>query len=145
MLYDLLRRSKPFFGVLNVVRYITFRTAAPALTALAISLVLGPGCREAARLPDRPGDPAGRAAVAPREGRDADHGRLLIRQPQSRRRCCGGPVESLYLDRRARHVAVRRRGVCRRLLKIVRRSHHGLRPRYKMGFQIIIAIGVGIA
>jgi phospho-N-acetylmuramoyl-pentapeptide-transferase len=30
-------------------------------------------------------------------------------------------------------------------LKIVRRSHHGLRPRYKMGFQILIAVGVGIA
>jgi len=28
-------------------------------------------------------------------------------------------------------------------LKIVRRSHHGLRPRYKMGWQILIAIAVG--
>ena len=32
----------PFLGVLNVTRYITFRTAAASLTALAISLVLGP-------------------------------------------------------------------------------------------------------
>src|SRR6185503_18919284 len=29
-------------------------------------------------------------------------------------------------------------------LKIVRRSHHGLRPRYKMGLQILIAATVGI-
>ncbi len=28
-------------------------------------------------------------------------------------------------------------------LKIVRRSHHGLLPRYKMGFQILIAMAVG--
>jgi phospho-N-acetylmuramoyl-pentapeptide-transferase len=28
-------------------------------------------------------------------------------------------------------------------LKIVRRSHHGLLPRYKMGFQILIAVAVG--
>ena len=30
-------------------------------------------------------------------------------------------------------------------LKIVRRSHHGLRPRYKMALQIFIAAAVGIA
>ena len=30
-------------------------------------------------------------------------------------------------------------------LKIVRRSHHGLRPRYKMGYQIAIGIAVGAA
>jgi phospho-N-acetylmuramoyl-pentapeptide-transferase len=30
-------------------------------------------------------------------------------------------------------------------LKIVRRSHHGLLPRYKMGFQILIGVAVGIA
>ena len=30
-------------------------------------------------------------------------------------------------------------------LKIVRRSHHGLKPRYKIGLQILIAIGVGLA
>jgi len=30
-------------------------------------------------------------------------------------------------------------------LKIVRRSHHGLIPRYKVGCQILVALGVGIA
>jgi phospho-N-acetylmuramoyl-pentapeptide-transferase len=29
-------------------------------------------------------------------------------------------------------------------LKIVRRSHHGLRPRYKMGWQIVVAVAVGV-
>ena len=29
-------------------------------------------------------------------------------------------------------------------LKIVRRDHHGLRPRYKMGWQIVVALVVGI-
>src|SRR6202035_4122280 len=28
-------------------------------------------------------------------------------------------------------------------LKIVRRSHHGLLPRYKMGYQVLIATAVG--
>ena len=30
-------------------------------------------------------------------------------------------------------------------LKITRRSHHGLIPRYKMGGQVIVALGVGVA
>ena len=30
-------------------------------------------------------------------------------------------------------------------LKIVRRSHHGLIPRYKMGGQVLVALGVGLA
>ena len=42
MLYEVLLPLEPWFGALNVVRYITFRTAAASLTALLISLVLGP-------------------------------------------------------------------------------------------------------
>jgi phospho-N-acetylmuramoyl-pentapeptide-transferase len=42
MLYHLLFPLHERFAVLNVVRYITFRAAAAALTALLLSLVLGP-------------------------------------------------------------------------------------------------------
>src|SRR5512145_1918789 len=42
MLYHLLYPFHTDFSVLNVTRYITFRTAAASLSALAISLVLGP-------------------------------------------------------------------------------------------------------
>src|SRR5262245_62976439 len=42
MLYHLLWRFHTQVGVLNVTQYITFRTAAASLSALAISLVLGP-------------------------------------------------------------------------------------------------------
>ena len=42
MLYYLLYPLHTSFGVLNVTRYITFRTAAASLTALALSLLLGP-------------------------------------------------------------------------------------------------------
>src|SRR5690606_11674893 len=41
MLYYLHHLS-PYIPVLNVTRYITFRTAAASLTALAIGLLLGP-------------------------------------------------------------------------------------------------------
>ena len=70
MLYDLLPPLEPFFGALRVVRYITFRTAAASLTALAISLVLGPWM--IAKL------------------RDFQIGQVIRQEgPQSRRRCCG--------------------------------------------------------
>jgi len=42
MLYHLLYPLADTFGGFNVVRYITFRTAAATLTALFVSLVLGP-------------------------------------------------------------------------------------------------------
>ncbi|MGH9148043.1 MAG: phospho-N-acetylmuramoyl-pentapeptide-transferase, partial [Vicinamibacterales bacterium] len=42
MLYHLLYPFHTQISVLNVTQYITFRTAAASLTALAISLVLGP-------------------------------------------------------------------------------------------------------
>ena len=42
MIYHLLYALHDQFSVLNVVRYITFRTASASLTALTISLLLGP-------------------------------------------------------------------------------------------------------
>ena len=42
MLYHLLVSLVPQFSGFNVARYITFRTAAASMTALVISLVMGP-------------------------------------------------------------------------------------------------------
>src|SRR5215472_7712425 len=42
MLYYLLIQFRPTFSALNVVRYITFRTAVASLTALFLLLALGP-------------------------------------------------------------------------------------------------------
>ena len=42
MLYHLLYPLHTSVAALNVTRYITFRTAAASVTALAISLLLGP-------------------------------------------------------------------------------------------------------
>ncbi len=58
MLYHLLTMSIPQIPVLNVARYITFRTAAASLTALAVSLVLGPWLIR--RLRDFQASPPGR-------------------------------------------------------------------------------------
>ena len=42
MLYDLLYPLRDIFGGFNVIRYITFRTIWAAITALSITLILGP-------------------------------------------------------------------------------------------------------
>ena len=42
MLYDLLYPFHTRLSVLNVVQYITFRTAAASITAFVVSLALGP-------------------------------------------------------------------------------------------------------
>ena len=42
MLYKLLLALQPYFSPLNVFRYITFRTALAVLTAMIVSLIIGP-------------------------------------------------------------------------------------------------------
>ena len=147
MLYDLLPRLTPYFTVMNVTRYITFRTAAASITALAIGLILGPWFI--------------------RKLREFQVGQIIRQEgPESHRAKAGTPTMGglliltstlvptlLWADLSNAYiwVAVLATAFCGAVgflddyLKITRRSHHGLRPRYKMGFQILIAIGVGLA
>ena len=126
--------------MLNVTRYITFRTAAASLSALAISLVLGPWMIRKLREFQigqviRQEGPQ----IASRQGRHADDGRAADPDGGARADAAvGGPDERLRLDRGARRrPAFGAIGFADDYLKIVRRSHHGLRPRYKMGWQIV--------
>jgi hypothetical protein len=75
MLYALLYPYHESIAPLNVFRYITFRTLVAGLTALTLSLLLGPRssgvsrrCRSGSRSAPTAGD-------APREGGHADDGR----------------------------------------------------------------------
>jgi phospho-N-acetylmuramoyl-pentapeptide-transferase len=147
MLYHLLPDLAPYFGVLNVTRYITFRTAAASLTALTISLLLGPWL--IARL------------------RDFQIGQVIRQEgPQSHRAKAGTPTMGglliltaaivptlLWADLANPYIWIAVLATCAfgavgfadDYLKIVRRSHHGLIPRYKMGGQIIVGLAVGLA
>jgi phospho-N-acetylmuramoyl-pentapeptide-transferase len=150
MLYYLLPQfadAAPFLGVLNVVRYITFRTAAASITALLISLVLGPWL--IARL------------------RDFKLGQIIRQEgPQSHRAKAGTPTMGgllilssaltptlLWADLANPYIWIAVLatagfglvGFIDDYLKLTRRSHHGLIPRYKMGGQLLVALGVGIA
>lgn len=146
MLYHLLYPFHTSFGVLNVTRYITFRTAAASLSALAISLVFGPWLV--------------------RRLREFQIGQVIRQEgPQSHRAKAGTPTMGglliltaallptlLWADLTNVYVwivvltttAFGAIGFADDYLKIVRRDHHGLRPRYKMGWQIAVSLIVGI-
>ena len=137
----------PFLGALNVTRYITFRTAAASLTALAISLLFGPWLI--------------------RKLRDFQIGQIIRQEgPQSHRAKAGTPTMGglliltaavvptlLWADLSNPYIWIAvlatvgfgMVGFLDDYLKITRRSHHGLIPRYKMLGQILVALGVGIA
>ncbi len=146
MLLHLLYPFHTQFGVLNVIRYITFRTAAASLSALAISLLLGPWLV--------------------RRLREFQIGQVIRQEgPQSHRAKAGTPTMGgllilaaaivptlLWTDLTNAYVwiavlttaAFGAIGFADDYLKIVRRNHHGLLPRYKMGWQIAVALVVGI-
>jgi phospho-N-acetylmuramoyl-pentapeptide-transferase len=133
--------------IFNVFQYITFRTAGATMTALAISLVMGPLVIRRLR---------------------AFQIKQVIRQdgPQTHRAKAGTPTMGgllilasaiiptlLWANLSNAYIwiavvattAFGAVGFADDYLKIVRRSHHGLWPRYKMGWQAIIGIGVGLA
>jgi phospho-N-acetylmuramoyl-pentapeptide-transferase len=146
VLYHLLYPFHTQFGVLNVTRYITFRTAAASLSALAISLLLGPWMV--------------------RRLREFQIGQVIRQEgPQSHRAKAGTPTMGglliltaalaptlLWADLTNAYVwiavlttaAFGAIGFADDYLKIVRRDHHGLLPRYKMAWQLAVAVVVGI-
>jgi phospho-N-acetylmuramoyl-pentapeptide-transferase len=146
MLYHLLMSFYPQVSVLNVVRYITFRTAVASLTALAISLVFGPWLI--------------------RRLRDFQIGQVIRQEgPESHKTKAGTPTMGgllilaaslvptlLWADLTNVYVWIAvvatagfgAVGFLDDYLKITRRSSGGLLPRYKLGLQILLAIAVAI-
>src|SRR5690349_21111852 len=143
MLYHLLFHGiylRTNIAVLNVTRYITFRTAAASLSALAISLILGPWMV--------------------RKLREFQIGQVIRAEgPQSHRPKAGTPTMGGLLILTASLVptllwanltnvyvwiavlttaAFGAVGFADDYLKITRRSHHGLKPRYKMLLQLLV-------
>jgi phospho-N-acetylmuramoyl-pentapeptide-transferase len=146
MLYNLLYPFHTQVPVLNVIQYITFRTAAASLTALIISLLLGPWLIRKLR-EFQIGQVIrheGPASHAPKAGTPTMGG-LLILTAALIPTLLWADLQNVYiwvavLSTTAFGVV----GFTDDYLKIVRRSHHGLRPRYKMAGQIAVGALVGI-
>jgi phospho-N-acetylmuramoyl-pentapeptide-transferase len=146
MLYHLLMSLYPQVSAFNVVRYITFRTAAASITALVISLVLGPWLIRRLREFQI-------GQVVRQEGPQSHHakagtptmGGLLILAAALGPTLLWADLTNVYV-----WVAVLATagfgaiGFLDDYLKITRRSSGGLKARHKMGLQIVIALAVGL-
>ncbi len=147
MLFHLLYSLHNYVSALNVTRYVTFRTAAASITAMAISLLFGP--------------------ILIRKLREFQIGQVIRHEgPASHRPKAGTPTMGglliltaaivptlLWADLTNVYIWIAMLstigfgfvGFLDDYLKIVRRTHHGLRPRYKMLGQVIVGLAVGIS
>jgi phospho-N-acetylmuramoyl-pentapeptide-transferase len=146
MLYNLLFQFHNQVPVLNVIQYITFRTAAASLTALVISLLLGPWLIRKLRA-FQVGQiirHEGPASHAPKAGTPTMGG-LLILTASLVPTLLWADLRNIYVWIAVLATALFGAiGFFDDYLKIVRRSHHGLLPRYKLAGQFAVALGVGI-
>src|SRR3954462_9908069 len=145
LLYQLVFLRHQQLPLLNVTRYITFRPAAASLSALAISLAFGPWLVRKLRefqigqviRQEGPTSHRPKAGTPPMGG-------LLILTAALVPTLLWADLTNVYVWiavlTTASFGAV---GFADDYLKIVRRSHHGLLPRYKMGYQILIGAIVG--
>jgi phospho-N-acetylmuramoyl-pentapeptide-transferase len=148
MLFYLLHQvlyQRTQLGVLNVTRYITFRTAASSLSALALGLALGPWMVRTLR-EFQIGQvirAEGPTTHRPKAGTPTMGG-LLILTAALVPTLLWADLTNVYV-----WIAVLTTagfgaiGFADDYLKIVRRSHHGLRPRYKLGYQLLVGAAVG--
>jgi phospho-N-acetylmuramoyl-pentapeptide-transferase len=146
MLLYLLLSLYPQVPIFNVVRYITFRTAAASITALVISLVLGPWLIRRLREFQI-------GQVIRQEGPQSHHakagtptmGGLLILAAALVPTLLWADLSNLYV-----WIAVLATGAFGGIgllddyLKVTRRSSGGLSPRQKIGLQILVASAVGV-
>jgi phospho-N-acetylmuramoyl-pentapeptide-transferase len=147
MLFYLLSPARTHLSVLNVTRYITFRTAAATLSALAISLALGPWMIRKLR-EFQIGQvirTEGPTSHKPKAGTPTMGGLLILTAalvPTLMWADLANAYVWIAVLTTAGYGAI---GFTDDYLKIVRRSHHGLMPRYKMAFQIAIGFVVGLS
>jgi phospho-N-acetylmuramoyl-pentapeptide-transferase len=146
MLYHLLYPLHTEISVLNVVQYITFRTAAASLSALAISLAMGPWLIRKLR-EFQIGQvirQEGPSSHKPKAGTPTMGGLLILSAaivPTLLWARWNNPYIWIAVVTTTLFGGI---GFLDDYLKIVRRDHHGLRPRYKMACQIAVATLVGI-
>jgi phospho-N-acetylmuramoyl-pentapeptide-transferase len=147
MFYHLLYPLKDQFHVLNVVGYITFRTAAASLTSLTLSLLLGPWLIRRLR-EFQVGQVVrtdGPASHKPKAGTPTMGGLLILTAVFSGTLLwadLGDPYIWIAVSATAAFGLI---GFVDDYLKITRHSHHGLFARYKFAAQIAVAIGVGLS
>jgi phospho-N-acetylmuramoyl-pentapeptide-transferase len=147
LLFQFIYPRAPELSVLNVTRYITFRTAAASLSALAISLALGPWMIRKLR-EFQIGQvirQEGPMSHRPKEGTPTMGGLLILTAALVPTMLWADLTNVYVWIAVLTTAAFGAIGFFDDYLKIVHRSHHGLRPRYKMLCQLLIGSMVGAA
>lgn len=147
MFYHLLYPLRDAFGPFNVFQYITFRTAGASLTALALSLLLGPWLirRLRAFQIGQVVRTDGPASHKPKAGTPTMGGLLILAAvilPTLLWADLSNPYIWVVTGATLGFGAI---GFFDDYLKITRHSHHGLYARYKFTAQIVVALAVGFA
>ena len=147
MLFHLLAPLEAQVSVMRVFGYITFRTAAASLTALALSLLLGPWLIRRLR-EFQIGQvirTEGPASHKPKAGTPTMGGLLILASvfvPTLLWADLRNPYIWIAVAATAAFGAI---GFVDDYLKVTRNSHHGLFARYKFASQIVVGLGVGVA
>jgi phospho-N-acetylmuramoyl-pentapeptide-transferase len=147
MLFHLLYPFRTQLSVLNVTQYITFRTAAASLSALAISLALGPWMVRKLR-EFQIGQvirAEGPTTHRPKAGTPTMGGLLILTAAVIPTLLWSNLTNVYVWIAVLTTAAFGGIGFADDYLKIVHRSHHGLRPRYKMLCQVLVGIMMGVA
>jgi phospho-N-acetylmuramoyl-pentapeptide-transferase len=147
MLYHLCEALQAKFSVLNVVHYITFRTAAASITAFLISILAGPWFIRRLREFQigqvvRTDGPASHKA---KSGTPTMGGLLILAAvfiPTLLWTNLTNPYVWIAVLSTAGFGAI---GFADDYLKVARKNTYGLFARYKMAAQIVVALCVGIA
>jgi len=146
MLYSLLYSLYDWFSPLNVFKYITFRTSLAVLSAMVLSLILGPWIiRKLKRFSliqqirdDGPKSHMGKAGTPTMGG-------LLIIVCIALSMLMWGDLKNIYIWIMMLSLfgfgAI---GFLDDYLKIIRKNHRGLRAYQKFGMQILLALFIGI-
>jgi phospho-N-acetylmuramoyl-pentapeptide-transferase len=146
MLFHLLYPLRTELSVLNVTQYITFRTAAATLSALAFSFVLGPWMIRTLRAFQvgqviRLEGPSSHRAKA---GTPTMGGLLILVSAIVPTLLWANLTNAYVWIAVGTTSAFGGIGFVDDYLKLIRRDHHGLRPRYKLGCQVLVASAVGL-
>jgi phospho-N-acetylmuramoyl-pentapeptide-transferase len=135
---------QPYFGPLNIFRYITVRTALASLTAMGLMLILGPGLiRWLKQLQIGQYVREEVPAHHPKAGTPTMGGILIIITiliPALLWTNLTNPFLWLALFALLSYGAI---GFADDYLKTVRRQSLGLRARTKFGLQVLVAVAVG--
>jgi phospho-N-acetylmuramoyl-pentapeptide-transferase len=147
MLLHLLYPLHDTFTIFNVFRYITFRTAGASLTAMALSLLLGPWLirRLRAFQVGQVIRTDGPQSHKPKAGTPTMGGLLIVASvllPTMLWADLGNPYIWIASAATFGFGAI---GFVDDYLKVTRHSHHGLFARYKFAAQAVVALGIGLS